>query len=147
MKRLLVTFAIVLSFISLSSFASGGGGVSQAALNSFGSSFKTATEVVWTINNDIFKADFNLNGQYISAFYDGDGKMIALTRNISKSQLPIGLQTSLKKKYADFWITDLFEVSNDQGTSYYMTLETADSRVVLRSTGFGWMVYKKQCKL
>jgi hypothetical protein len=145
MKRLLVTFAIVLSFISFSSFASGGG-VSQAAIKSFESSFKTATEVVWTINNDVYKADFNLNGQYISAFYDGDGKMIALTRNINSFQLPIGLQTSLKKKYENFWISDLFEVSNDQGTAYYLTLENADSKVVLKSTGYGWHVYKKQCK-
>jgi hypothetical protein len=61
-------------------------------------------------------------------------------------QLPISLQTSLKKQCGDLWISDLFEVANDQGTSYYVTLENADTKIVLKSSGSDWTTYQKQRK-
>jgi len=144
MKRLLVTLTIALSFISLSSFANDE--VSPRAIKSFNSSFKNATEVKWTITDDYFKADFALNGQYVSAYYDTEGKMMALTRNISSLQLPIALQAELKKSYDAYWISDVVEIANETGTAYYITLETADTQLVLKSEGDSWSNFKKQRK-
>jgi hypothetical protein len=144
MKRLLVTLTIALSFISLSSFANDE--VSPTAVKSFNSSFKNATEVKWTVTDNYFKADFALNGQYVSAFYDTEGQMIAITRNISSLQLPIALQAELKSNYDAYWISDVFEVANETGTSYYITLETADTQLVLKSEGDSWSNFKKQRK-
>jgi hypothetical protein len=144
MKRLLVTLTIALSFISLSSFANDE--VSPSAVKSFNNSFKNATEVKWTVTDNYFKADFALNGQYVSAFYDTEGQMIALTRNISSLQLPIALQAELKLGYDAYWISDVFEVANETGTSYYITLETADTQLVLKSEGDSWSNFKKQRK-
>jgi hypothetical protein len=144
MKRLLVTLTIALSFISLSSFANDE--VSPSAVKSFNTSFKNATEVKWTVTDNYFKADFALNGQYVSAFYDAEGQMIALTRNISSLQLPIALQAELKSGYDAYWISDVFEVANETGTSYYITLETADTQLVLKSEGDSWSNFKKQRK-
>jgi len=145
MKRLLVTLTIALSLLSLSSFANGEG-VSPKAIKSFNSSFKSATEVKWTVTDSYFKADFALNGQYISAFYAEDGKMIALTRNISSLQLPIALQAELKKDYDSYWISDVLEVANEDGTSYYITLERADEQLTLKSNSDSWSTFKKQRK-
>jgi len=145
MKRILVTLTVLLSLISMSSFANEGK-VNSRVLESFNASFKNATEVDWTVSENFYKADFSLNGQYVAAYYDEAGQMIALTRNISSMQLPISLQTSLKKQCEDLWISDLFEVANDQGTSYYVTLENADTKVVLKSSGSDWTTYQKQRK-
>lgn len=146
MKRILCTLTLALSLISFSSFANEEN-ISPAALESFKSAFKTATEVNWSVSENYFKADFSLNGLYVSAFYDGEGKMIALTRNISSLQLPITLQASLKKNYEGYWISGLVEMANEEGTAYYITLENADTKVVLKSTGNSdWSHYKKQRK-
>jgi len=146
MKRLLVTLTIALSFISLSSFANNGEDVSPKAIKSFNSAFKNATEVYWTISPDFYKASFLLNGQYIAAFYDEQGKMIALTRNISSLQLPIALQADLKKNYDNYWIVDVMEMATEDGTSYYVTLEDADTQLILKSSDAGWGHFKKQRK-
>jgi hypothetical protein len=146
MKRLLVTLTIALSFVSLSSFAKSGDDVSPKAIESFNSSFKNATEVYWTISENYFKANFVLNGRYVSAFYDAQGKMIALTTNISSLQLPIALQADLKKHYDCYWISDVMEISNEEGTSYYMTVENAETQLILKSSGDSWSTFKKQRK-
>jgi len=145
MKRLVLTLTIALSFVSLSSFANDPD-VNAAALQSFNKSFKNATEVNWTISNTFYKANFVLDGQYVAAYYDGDGKMIALTRNVSSTQLPIVLQANLKKNYENFWISDLFEVTNEEGTSYFVTIENADTTMILKSNNQCWERFKKQSK-
>lgn len=145
MKRIFFTLTVVLSLISFSSFA--GDDITPAALQSFKSSFKNATDVVWTTTSNHYKATFALNGIYVSAYYDANGKMAAVTRNISSLQLPVTLQTSLKKDHENFWISDLFEMANEDGTTYYATLEDADYKIVMKSTSTsGWSVYKKMCK-
>ena len=144
MKRLLLTLTIALSLVSLSSFAnSKGDDISPRAIKSFKSSFKSATEVNWTVTDNYYKVNFALNGQYVSAFYDADGKMIALTRNISSLQLPIALQADLKKNYDCYWISDVLETATEEGTSYYITLETADTQLILKSNSDTWSTFKK----
>lgn len=145
MKRLVLTLTIALSLISLSSFATDVK-VNPAALKSFNKTFKNATEVSWTAGSQFYKANFTLSGQFVSAYYNVEGNMIALTRNISSTQLPIALQANMKKDYEGFWITDLFEMTNDEGTSYYVTLENADTSVVLKSNNQDWEKFKKQSK-
>ena len=145
MKRLLVTLTIALSLVSLSSFANGED-VSPRAVKSFNKSFKNATEVKWTVTDSYSKADFSLNGQYVSAFYNEDGSMIALTRNLSSLQLPIALQADLKRNYDCYWISNVLEVANEEGTSYYITLENADDQLTLKSSGDTWSTFKKQRK-
>ena len=145
MKRLLLTLTVIFSLFTLSSFADTIT-VTTPILNSFNSSFKHATEVNWTVTRGIYKANFVMNGQYVSAFYDVDGKMVAVTRNITSFQLPLSLQTEIKNSYDQYWISDLFEIADEQGTSYYVTLESADSKLILKSEGSNWTVYQKQRK-
>ena len=84
------------------------------------------------------------NDQYVSAYYSIDGDLMGLTRYISPADLPLVLQSDLKKNYSEFWMTDLFEVAKDDGTAYYITLEDADQKIVLKGTGGKrWENYKK----
>ncbi|MDB5195901.1 MAG: hypothetical protein JWP88_271 [Flaviaesturariibacter sp.] len=141
-------FILLATLTSLFSQAETPAEINATVLKSFQSAFKGAKEVDWSVSTSYVKAQFALDGQYISAFYTNEGELIALTRNITANQLPVMLQTNLKKEIADFWITELFEISNEEGTSYYVTLEDADSKVVLKSTNNkDWTTYKKSRKV
>ena len=144
MKKIIITLAIAIS--TLSAFASEVN-VSSRVLNSFKTEFSAAKDVKWTSGNNFYKASFLFNNQYVFAFYNLDGELLGMTRYISSLDMPISLQTSLKKSYADYWISDLFEVSNHDGTNYYITVENADSKVILKSLdGNDWSVYQKLTK-
>jgi len=146
MKFLLVLITAALSLTNTKASASNEIEVSAAVLASFNSSFKNASEVAWKNAGNYYKADFALNGQYVSAYYDATATLIAVTRNISSFQLPITLQTNLKQSYEAYWISDLFELSDDNGTTYYVTVESGDAKVTLKSSGNSWTVYQKQRK-
>lgn len=141
-------FILLATLTSLFSQAETPTDVTATVLRSFESTFKGAKEVDWSVTTSYVKAQFALDGQYINAFYNHDGNLIALTRNVTANQLPVMLQANLKKEIGNFWISDLFEVSNDEGTSYYVTLEDADCKTVLKSTdNKSWVTYKKSRKV
>ncbi len=144
MKQIILTIAIAIS--SMAVFAKDVK-VSTAVLTAFNSEFGEAKDVQWSTGTGFYKASFVYNDQHLTAFYSFEGQMMGIARNISSLDLPMNLQSSLKKEYADRWITELFEISNDEGTHYYITLEQADSKITLKSSnGSKWSVYKKSTK-
>jgi hypothetical protein len=147
MKPLFILLASLFSLVSKAeNFAYAD--VTPVVLKSFETTFSNAKEADWTVSNNFYKVQFALDGQYISAFYNANGDLVALTRNISSSQLPVMLQVDLKKQTDKYWITELFELTNEEGTSYYVALENADSKIVLRSTdNRNWESYSKSHKI
>jgi hypothetical protein len=144
MKKIILTLAIALT--TMLSFA-GEVKVSSRVLDAFNSDFSSAKEVTWTSTNSFYRASFVFNDQHVYAFYSTDGELMGLTRYLSSLDLPINLQAGLKKDYSNFWISDLFEVSNNEGTGYYITLENADSKIILKSSGGeNWKTYQKKSK-
>jgi hypothetical protein len=145
MKKVLMTLAIAIS--SLVAFA-GEENVSKDVLNAFSKEFNGAKEVKWTTGSDFYKAVFVLNDQYITAFYNKEGEFLGMTRNISSLNLPLKLQSKVRSEYADYWISDLFELSDNEGTHYYITVEDADSKVMLKSSdNTEWNIFKKMSKV
>ncbi|HVK97126.1 MAG TPA: hypothetical protein VM368_04870 [Flavisolibacter sp.] len=146
MKFLFVILTVLCS-INISISHAGDVKVSPIVLHSFNSSFKDAAEVKWSISSKLYKAEFNFNEQYVTAYFDESGTMVAAIKNISSFQLPLSLQKSLKKELQSYWITELFELNNDSGTNYYLTLENAETKLVLKSTGaFDWHTFQRQRK-
>jgi len=148
MKKILLSIATVL-MIGASAFASGNndGASNQVAVRNFKKDFATATHIIWEQKDALTKATFTLNGQIMFAYYNSNGDLQAVVRNITSDQLPINLLASLKNEYNDCWITDLFEMASNDETTYYVTLETSEKKIVLRSSGSGgWEVYSKERK-
>lgn len=144
MKQIILTLAIAIS--SFAAFAKDTK-VNTIVLNAFNADFADAKEVNWSSGTGYYKASFQQNGQYVTAFYSLSGEMLGIARNISSLDLPMNLQGSLKKDYSGRWISELFEVTNQDGTSYYITLDQADTKITLKSVNGGsWSVYKKSTK-
>lgn len=142
MKPLLIILTLLAVNFAQPAFA-GEGDIRPSVLKSFQSTFNTAKAVEWTATDNLYKARFELNGQVVCAYYNNSGTMLAVTRNITTHQLPLTLQTSLKKEFNTYWVSDLFELNNDEGTTYYVTLETAETKLVLYSNNKSWDVYTK----
>jgi len=118
--------------------------VDKRVLSTFEGKFEGATDVVWTVEHNYYEAIFTLHNQRMFAFYRLDGQFLAVTRYISPNALPLLLQSNLKKLMCDYWIADLFEVANEEGTVYYATLRKADSKMILESMPTGnWVVFEK----
>jgi len=145
-----IAFALVLLFtitISYSFAAAPGDSINGQISASFQKDFRNAKLISTETGRHFTKLTFRMNDMVLFAFYAENGELLAVTRNILSSQLPIELMMNLKKNYADYWITDLFELNGDSENCYYVTVENADTKIVLRSTGSSsWEVYEKKAK-
>lgn len=147
MKKKILALALIIALTAGTAFANDGT-ISPKALESFSSEFTTATEVNWTTSANYYRAAFVLNGQRVFAYYSFDGEFLSVARYISSLQLPINQLMELKNEYSKYWISDLFELSNKEGTHYYVTLENADNVLKLKSSnGSDWMLQNKKQKI
>ena len=147
MKKILFVFGLLVTMGISTAFANDEK-VSPKVLASFKSEFSTAQDIMWETGSNYFRAMFSLNEQRVFAYYNIEGELISIARYISSIQLPINLFSNLKNDYSKYWISDLFELNNGEGLHYYVTLETADTKLVMRSSnGSSWSTYSKNKKI
>ncbi len=148
MKKNFLSAVFAMLFATSSLFAAEETEVNSVVLNAFKRQFTNASDVEWNTGSNYFKASFLYNYNYVNAYYSQDGEFIATTRNISSVNLPMLLQTDLKQKYNNYWISDLYELAKPESTTYFITLENADQKIILKSSGGSeWTQYKKSGKV
>ncbi len=142
---MILTLAIAIS--TLSAFAREEN-VNSRVLNAFTTEFQTAKDVEWTTAADYYMATFVYNDKHLFAYYDTNGALLGLTRYLSPADLSMNLQMNLKKNYSEYWVSDLFEVAKNDVTTYYITVENADSKIILKSSDSNsWSVFEKVKKI
>ena len=147
MKKIILVWALALVVGLNSSFAGTGTEISEKVTKSFQKEFVNAQNVQWEQGKDFVRAIFTQNDQVMFAYFNPDGDLLAVTRNILAGQLPINLLTDVKKNYGSYWITELFEIAMNNETSYYITLQNGEQKVILKSNGTnGWELFKKEKK-
>ena len=132
-NKIALTIALILTVGISSSFAKTTNGNDDMVTASFRKDFKKGQLMNIEIKREYTKVTFTMGDQVMFAFYSGSGDLLAVTRNLLSSQLPIQLLMSLKQNYSNYWITDLFEVNSEDQTHYYVTLQNADGKKTLRA--------------
>jgi hypothetical protein len=146
-KKLAFAVALLLTIGITSSFAAPTNDKNDVIRASFQKDFKKAELMGLESSPNYTRLTFKMNDMILYAFYSDKGELLAVTRNIKSSQLPIQLLLDLKRDYANYWITDLFEFNGDGTNSYYITVENADSVVTLRANSSdNWQLYSRRNK-
>jgi hypothetical protein len=141
MKKTILSIAIVLALFS-TAFANHPDSYSKNAVASFQKDFKMASEVSWAETTNYIRATFHIDKQTLYAYYDFQGNLVGLVHHMLTTSLPDDLQKQIKRGYGDYWVSELFQVSFEDGTYYYIELKNADETIVLRTEGTnGWHRY------
>jgi len=146
MKKSIVCIALIFNITSASVFASQGNRISKQVEAEFHKRFLQAEDVQWDELGDFDRATFRINKSVLFAYFNPNGELIAVIRNILSDQLPIHLMITLKSNYTMYWITELFEVHSTGETHYFVTLNTADQQLVLKSEGEEWKIFDEEKK-
>jgi hypothetical protein len=146
MKKLLLVIAIL--FTTHLSFAAVTPSGTSSILTSFNRDFHKAAYAQWQHYEAYDKVSFLLDNRFMTAYYTLNGELIAVTRNIISEQLPLKLILELKKNYSNLWISELFEVVRGSVDQYYITLENANEKLILKAKAHkSWKLYQKIVKL
>lgn len=144
MKKFLLIATLALLFTTGSAYATPvKNEIPSTVQEHFKRHFAQATAITWESAATWYKASFQLNGQYLTAYFGTNGRPIAVSRNITTTQLPLNLQGHLQEYLQQYWVTDLFELATGPVSQYYITLENADETLILVNDGGQWTTYKR----
>jgi len=132
MKKIIISLVMVLT-VAASAFA-GDEKIDQRVSKAFQKEFSAAQDAVWSVQDNGYKVTFSYYDRTISAFYDKKGFLLGVTRYMLSTELPYYLQKELKEYYNEYWIANLFELSNENGTSYHVVLQNAKGTLTLSSS-------------
>jgi len=133
-KGILIGIVMLITGI-ISSYAAGKDSVNKFIASSFRKKFAEAREVKWEKLNEGMRACFKIEEQILYAYYSTEGELTAVARPIRSSQLPINLSLDLTKKYSEYFIADIFEVSSENSSTYFVVLDSPRRKLLLRSIG------------
>ena len=87
------------------------------------------------------------DGQYFAAYFNTSNRLEYISRSIGTNMLPLILQKDLKSKVSQSsWIADCFEITVENGTEYFVVVESEDQKTFYQADGSSWSVYKKTDK-
>ena len=145
--------ALILTVTTSFSYAADSKDIIRMVNANFKQQFKTAQIISTDASGKYTKVTFSQNDIIMTAFYSEKGNLLALIRNMLSTQLPADLRIDLKNNYGGYWITELFELKGEDHLNhenvncYYVSLENANSRVVLRSVDDStWEVFDEKAK-
>ena len=141
MKRSFMALCLFALSVFNSGFASGTD-INNSVLQSFYMSFAGAKEVSASELNGMIRISFKMDDEIKYAYYTPDAELVVVTKQITLSELPKSLQNDYKNAYAGYFIADIYQFSNDNGTEYYLVIKNETSRLVLKSDSRKWKVFK-----
>ncbi len=147
MKKVIVGLVLGAVLLVNSAFANSNENINERVKAAFKQEFVQAKEVSWQKTDNFYKAEFSMNDDILTAYFSEEGELMGVIRNLSSNELPIKLQTSLKKEYGGYWITDLFEFARKDANGYFITIENSDQVLTLQSSdGSNWSTFRKAKK-
>ena len=118
--------------------------VPVSVMQEFFITFTNAQDVKWEKRNGFDIASFVHKGIKKSAVYDQSGKLVTTARQILPSELSAGLQQDLKKRFADFYVATLFEMQDEEGTNYFITITNGSEERILKGYRNRWVLMQKK---
>ena len=141
MKKLFFSIAILLTVFS-TAFAKNPDVVNSRVAAAFVKDFHNVSDVRWSSTRNYIVAIFQMDNETQFAYYDYQGNLSAVVKHILTSSLPVDLNKEIKNNYGSYWVSELFQVTNEQGVHYYIQLKNADETIVLTTQGTGsWHAY------
>ena len=121
--------------------------VPETVTSAFNNNFSQATDVRWEGWGDYYKATFRQNDHTLYVFFSDNAELMGIAKNVLSDKLPVLLQTDLKNKYPDFWITELAKYVIAEKTGFLVTIENTDKKIVLKAMdNRHWQVYSTEAK-
>jgi len=141
-----VTFiALMVITIATSAFAGDNSSLNFKGADHFDKTFPHATKVTFEVKRDFTEVNFTWNNLLLQAFFDKQGNLIGVSRQIEVSSLPLSYVMNINREYEGFDIIEAIEFDHaETGMSYFATIVKGDKKYILNIASDGTVsVFKK----
>jgi hypothetical protein len=98
--------------------------ISKEVQAAFQKEFPGSEVLNWNNVGEYSRAVFLLDGRRTEAYFSEDGRLQGSIRSLFFNQLPLAAMTAVDKRYTAADVMEVYEITNDEGTAYKITLES-----------------------
>ncbi len=146
MKKLIAILTIAAVFSSSALFARDATVNNKKVMDAFNKEFVGASDVSWYSTADKYVAKFTIKASKVTAHFDREGNLLATSRYITDTELPLNVVTRLMKKFPDQKIQNVVEYEAEGATTYVITLESESHWTVLKAASTGGLTTLKKLR-
>lgn len=146
MKKLIAIMTIAAVLSSSALFARDATVNNKKVMDAFNKEFVGASDVSWYSTADKYVAKFTIKSSKVTAHFDREGNLLATSRYITDSELPLNVITRLMKKFPDQKIHNVVEYEAEGATTYVITLESETHWTVLKAASSGGLSTLKKLR-
>lgn len=110
---------MLLMACGFSAVAFGQGHPTQAVNSTFSQQFPKASEVSWTVSDNMYEASFQLDGKAMTADYRKNGMWLQKAWPVQKSDMPKVIREEMNDPYAAYTIQSIQEMEKWDGQYFY----------------------------
>jgi uncharacterized protein YxeA len=133
MKKVIIAVIAIVAFTATTAIAKDSSNkVNFRVANHFKAIFTNATNVEWDITTEYTRATFIADGEKKEAYYNADAELIGQSRSITLDEFSKTTQKEIAKKYAGYTVKEAIEFSNEDFVDYYVSLENAKEKLILK---------------
>ena len=138
MKKLTIIVTAIAMFFTTVAFATSLDPVSTEVQTAFLKKFSSAENVTWKKSGELYFANFEMQQCPFFAAYNEKAELVALSRSIPLSQLPLQLSQTLTEKDCDYKLDNtVSELVLEGETSYYLNAEGKTRTLLLKGKASG----------
>lgn len=132
MKKIITILAIMLT--TGAAFASNDNVTdNKKAMATFNKEFSGASDVAWYNSEEGTVAKFSLKNSKVTAHFNKAGELLATSRYITDTELPLGIISKLIKRFPNQHIRNVVEYSAEEQTTYVISLESETGWTILKA--------------
>ncbi len=138
MKRIFVCMFLILTAGLATVFANDKTNVSEKLNEAFRKEFAKAEIIKWSDIGEYHVATFILGGGRAEAYFNTDNELVGSIRELLFYELPLVVMRSLDNRFAGADIIETREITNTEGTSYRVLLETQQKKYLVKVSASGY---------
>jgi hypothetical protein len=118
----------------------------EKVLESFRSTFKNVSDIVWNEVDGRFEVKFLHNSISTRVSYDQQGNILMTVRHYYEESLPILIRMKVQNKFKDMKVYGVTETTADGEVSYHIILHDKTNWVIVDSDAYGYIKVDKKYK-
>ncbi|MCG2617920.1 hypothetical protein LZZ85_26700 [Terrimonas sp. NA20] len=139
--------AVVLTVSIVSSFANPVEKADPKAEQAFNKQFAGAQNIIWSrTDQDVMKVSFVWGGHSTVAYFNSNAEFVGSIRNMFFDQLPMIVIRAVDQKFKSPVVTEVREVSTDEGTTYALAIEEGVKKYTVKFNSLGEVLSKERVK-
>lgn len=113
----------------------------------FSKQFAGAQNITWSRTAEgVLKVNFVWGGHGTVVYFNDKAEIVASIRNMFFDQLPMTIVRSVESKFKNPVVTEVREISTDEGTSYSLVLEEGTKKFKVKLNSLGEVLVKEKVK-